>query len=94
MQNPHSLALVAVRDTRRPPVVALVVGGGTGQPTVNQEIWAHFFIGSLSHSFIDEDNPAILQWPNDSMTQFFEQRFRLLQIFGVEAFGEPIVDLG
>src|SRR6266571_5069975 len=28
------------------------------------------------------------------MTQFFQQRFRLLQVFGVKAFGEPVVNLG
>src|SRR5258706_243048 len=30
----------------------------------------------------------------NSLTQFFDQRLRLLQVFGVETFGEPVVDLG
>jgi len=36
----------------------------------------------------------MIQSLNDSMTQFFQQRFRLLQVFGIKAFGEPAVDLG
>jgi hypothetical protein len=35
---------------------------------------------------------AGLSFFNDSMPQFFQQRFRLLQIFGVEPFSEPVVD--
>ena len=27
------------------------------------------------------------------MLQLFQQRFRLLQVLGAEAFGEPVVDL-
>ena len=28
------------------------------------------------------------------MTQFLDQRLRLLQVLGVKAFGEPVVDFG
>jgi hypothetical protein len=31
--------------------------------------------------------------PDDSMIQFLNQRLRLLQVFGVKPFGEPIVNL-
>ncbi len=44
-----------------------------------------FLIPSLIH---------FSHWFNDSMAQFFQQRFRLLQVFGIKAFGEPAVDLG
>src|SRR5581483_7172937 len=31
---------------------------------------------------------------NDSMLEFFQRRLRLLQIFRIESFGEPVVDFG
>jgi hypothetical protein len=31
---------------------------------------------------------------NGSMTQFFNERLGLLQVFSVEPFGEPVVDFG
>ena len=34
------------------------------------------------------------QWPDDSVTQFLQQHLGLLQVFGVKAFGEPVVHLG
>jgi hypothetical protein len=50
----------------------------------------HYFIEKQSH----KTNDSILQWLDDSMTQFFQQRLRLLQIFRVKSFGEPAIDLG
>jgi hypothetical protein len=35
----------------------------------------------------------MIQSLNDSITQFFHQSLRLLQILGVKPFGEPTVDL-
>jgi hypothetical protein len=38
-------------------------------------------------------SPLVAQGLDDSIMQFFEQYPRLLQILGVESFGEPIVNL-
>jgi len=56
---------------------------------LNLLAWHHCVIGSLGHRDIEK---AIAQWRNGSITQFFQERFRLLQVFRVKPFREPVVD--
>jgi len=61
----------------------------------------HYIIYSLLHQVIrslktrlKSLNDPMFQSPNGSMTQFFNQPLRLLQVFGIKPFGEPDIDDG
>ena len=45
------------------------------------------------HRVLAENNSSITQLPDDSMAQFFNQHLRLLQVFGIKPFGEPVIHI-
>src|SRR5262249_55333872 len=51
------------------------------------------FMCILYHYPFKREDESMEQSFNDSITQFLKQRFRLLQVFRVKPFGEPVVDL-
>ena len=88
-----------IRDAQRRSTITaeLLVGliGCTATRTASRDRGAALRTELAALTIIASALPAAHLPPDaGSVAQFFEQRFGLFQILGVEALGEPVVDFG